>query len=141
MGTRCITVVEDEDGTELCRIYRQFDGYPEVHGKQITEFLSRGNIEHMLGIDDEENFLGMQDVAASLVAFLKSYTEPTVLRHEPTAGWHPPISGGNRIQLVPIGTHDVGEEYIYTVSFQGVGKPPLVRVVNTYTGEVNVLLE
>ena len=139
MGTRCITVVEDEDGTELCRIYRQFDGYPEVHGEQITKFLSRANIVHMLGMDDVENFLGMQDVAASLVAFLKSYTEPP----DPglTNGWHPPISGGNRIQLVPIGTHNVGEEYIYTLSFQGVGKPPLVRVVNTYTGEVNVLLE
>ena len=138
MGTRCITVVEEEDGTELCRIYRQFDGYPEVHGEEIVEFLSRGNVEHMIGMDEEENFLGMPDVAASLIAFLKSYR-----RNHPDdePAWLPPIAGGNRIQLVPIGTHDVGEEYIYTISFQGVGKPPLVRVVNTYTGEVEVLLE
>lgn len=36
MGTRSLTIFKD--GTrELCRVYRQFDGYLEGHGKELAE--------------------------------------------------------------------------------------------------------
>lgn len=38
MGTRSITKFIEE-GKEICGLYRQFDGYPEGHGKELAEFL------------------------------------------------------------------------------------------------------
>ena len=42
MGTRSITVIENEEGKELCRIYRQFDGYLSVMGEELKDVVMRG---------------------------------------------------------------------------------------------------
>ena len=82
MGTRCITVVEDENGEELCRIFRGFDGYPSVHGDEIVAFLARGRVKDRINMTDDKSFLGMGDVASSLVTYLKGYrkdyTDPSL---------------------------------------------------------------
>lgn len=39
MGTRSVTKFQ-EDGQTLVAIYQQFDGYPEVVGKEIFDFLN-----------------------------------------------------------------------------------------------------
>jgi hypothetical protein len=40
MGTRSVTIFI-EDNYELCRIYRQFDGYPEGHGIELARACDR----------------------------------------------------------------------------------------------------
>ena len=40
MGTRSLTVFNDEDGKEIAVMYRQFDGYPSGHGTELAEFLA-----------------------------------------------------------------------------------------------------
>ena len=57
MGTRCITVIEDEDGNELCRIFRKFDGYPAVHGEALVSFLNRGVVTELLHNLDDSSWL------------------------------------------------------------------------------------
>lgn len=135
MGTRCITVIEDEDGNELCRIFRKFDGYPAVHGEALVSFLNRGVVTELLHNLDDSSWLGMGDVATSLVAFLKSYSSVGGKN-----AWRAPISSGNQIALMPVGTKDIGEAYIYTVSYQGNKKNVEVRVVDLATKSVEILL-
>lgn len=40
MGTRSRTHLVDEKGTRVMSLYRQFDGYPSGHGKELAEFLA-----------------------------------------------------------------------------------------------------
>jgi hypothetical protein len=40
MGTRSVTTFIDEN-QEICRIYRQFDGYPEGHGLELARHCDR----------------------------------------------------------------------------------------------------
>ena len=139
MGTRCITVVEDEEGNELCRIFRQFDGYPSVHGGELITYLTRGKVKEQIAMGDDKSFLGMGDVASSLVAYLKSYRKDDT---DPTSSktWRPPTSAGNRIQIIPIGTKDIGEQFIYTVTYQGDNQFPELRVVDLSDGKATTLL-
>jgi len=39
MGTRSLTFVYDDKTRVMC-MYRQFDGYPSGHGRELAEFLS-----------------------------------------------------------------------------------------------------
>ena len=141
MGTRCITVVEDENGEELCRIFRGLDGYPSVHGDEIVAFLARGRVQDRINMTDDKSFLGMGDVASSLVTYLKGFR-----KEYSTAGlslekaWRPPSSIGNKIQLMPVGTKDVGEEFIYTVVYQGDNQFAKVDVVSISDGKRVTLL-
>jgi hypothetical protein len=58
MGTRSVTIFI-EDNYEVCRIYRQYDGYPEGHGidlakackRKLTQGISGGryHVEHKKG--------------------------------------------------------------------------------------------
>ena len=62
MGTRSLTFTYSDDGEKIICLYRQFDGYPEGHGKELAEILTT----------TESN--GMECLSASIVAKLK--TEP-----------------------------------------------------------------
>ena len=139
MGTRCITVVEDENGEELCRIFRGFDGYPSVHGDELVAFLARGRVKDRINMTDDKSFLGMGDVASSLVTYLKGYRKDYT---DPSSDktWRPPSSIGNKIQLMPVGTKDVGEEFIYTVVYQGDNQFAKVDVVSISDGKRVTLL-
>lgn len=96
MRTRCLTIFKEENKA-IAIMYRHCDVYPDGHGKELAEFLYGMTIVH--GIQPKHNGLkianGMGCLAAQVIAHFK--TAP----------------GG--IYLYPVGTTDVGEEYVYTV--------------------------
>jgi hypothetical protein len=96
MGTRSLTLVLDEDGKEICVLYRQYDGYPAGHGFDLKQFLSGVQIVNGLGVNKQTKVAnGMGCLAAQLITFFKAE------------------AGG--FYLYPAGARDCGEEYIYTV--------------------------
>jgi hypothetical protein len=100
MGTRALTHVFDGDKAVAC-IYRQCDGYPDGHGKDLADFmLSRllvNGIDGSSPPDGKVKANGMGCFAAQLIGDLKSKN---------------PV--GN-IYLYPAGTSDVWEDYVYEV--------------------------
>ena len=60
MGTRSLTFTYGDDGEKLLCLYRQYDGYPEGHGKELATILKT----------TESN--GMECLSASIVARLKT---------------------------------------------------------------------
>lgn len=107
MGTRCLTIFTDEQDAEICVMYRQFDGYPDGHGKELAEFLS--GIVMVNGIHDRLQKIanGMGCLAAQVVAHFKS--EP----------------GG--IYIHAAGTRDVWENYLYFVTGKE-GDAPTIEI-------------
>jgi hypothetical protein len=99
MGTRSLTAILDEQGNEICVMYRQYDGYPSGHGLELAEFLKPFTIVNGYGMDDKAGQVanGMNDLAAQLVAHFKD--------------------GVGNIYLHAAGTRDAWEEYLYTVSW------------------------
>lgn len=97
MGTRSLTIVKNEYG-ECCVLYRQYDGYPTGHGLELRQFLNEFKITNGLGIEKTKGKIanGMDCLAAQLVAHFKK-------------------EAGN-FYLLPSGTRNCSEEYIYTIS-------------------------
>lgn len=113
MGTRSLTIIEDEKGRKLATMYRQFDGYYDGHGKELADFLTGFKLVNGMGGDEPEKFAnGLGCLAAQVVAHFKK--EP----------------GG--IYLYPAGVRGVGEEYTYVVSGE-VGGEPTIKV-DDYSG-------
>ena len=82
MGTRSLTIVMDGN-QELCRIYRQFDGYPSGHGLDLATLC---NVKLVNGYapsqKDGKHANGMGCLAATIIKGLKQeiggiYLEPT----------------------------------------------------------------
>jgi len=77
MATRALIRVFKEDGQPLVCIYKHFDGYPRWLGKLICEAFNYGDcvVASGHGLNDEipKRFNTMEDAAAWLVAFLKTY--------------------------------------------------------------------
>ncbi len=97
MGTRSLTVFEDQDNKEIAVMYRQFDGYPDGHGQALADYL-RGKrlVNGFQEQDRDKAFNGMPCLAASVVAHFKE--------------------GIGNFYLYPAGTRGCGEDYIYTIS-------------------------
>lgn len=105
MGTRSLTVFKDND-KEICVLYRQFDGYPDGHGLELSEFLNGFKIVNGYTQKDKENpriANGMGCLSAQVIADFKKEI-------------------GN-FYLYPAGTRDCWEEYIYYVSADEKGNP------------------
>lgn len=120
MGTRSLTIIKDESGTEILTLYRQFDGYPEGHGRQLAKFLNGFKVcNGISSYEDPKLANGAGCLAAQVVAYLK----------RPMKTWdgkrHGPV--GN-VYIYPQGTRDVGEEYIYTV--YAIPNSPLQMVIH-----------
>ena len=101
MGTRSLTRVF-QGRTQIVNIYRQYDGYPSGHGKELAEFLALGPLVNGICVGSSERvFNGPGDLAAQLVCHLKqgSATEPEV--------------GG--IYLEAPSTKDAGQDYEYHI--------------------------
>lgn len=97
MGTRSLTVMQEEDGTEIAVLYRQMDGYPTGHGKDLADFLHGRVIVNGYSSDTPERaFNGASCMAAQIVSHFKG---------EEVGSFY----------LRPAGTRDTGEEYIYEV--------------------------
>lgn len=71
MGTRSVTYVYDKKEPLVC-MYRQFDGYPSGHGKELAEFLSPIEIVNGLQPGSENKVAnGAGCLAAQMVAYFK----------------------------------------------------------------------
>lgn len=75
MGTRSNVVVM-EDGKQMVRIYRQYDGYPEGMGANLLKILADGQSKIVNGYQSSKDiapfsFNGMGCLAAYLIGELK----------------------------------------------------------------------
>ena len=71
MGTRSLTFVYDECEA-IINLYRQYDGYPSGHGRELAEFLSPFTIVNGIGRETANIANGMGCLAAQLVAHFKT---------------------------------------------------------------------
>lgn len=73
MGTRSLTYVYDDNGdSALVCMYRQYDGYPSGHGKELADFLMPLTLVNGLGFNEERAVAnGMGCLAAQMVAKFK----------------------------------------------------------------------
>ena len=96
MGTRSLTFVYDDTQKIVC-MYRQFDGYPSGHGRELATFLNGFDaVVNGIRIGDTRKIAnGMGCLAAQLITNFK--TE----------------AGG--FYLYPTSTKDTGQEYEYHV--------------------------
>lgn len=96
MGTRSLTHIKDETGTTLTTIYRQYDGYPDGHGKDLFEFLKGRKILNGFGGDeDKQHSNGIGCLAAGLIGALKK--------------------GIGNVYICSPDSKDMWEDYIYTI--------------------------
>ena len=73
MGTRSLTFVYDDyTQTPICCMYRQMDGYPSGHGKDLHGFLAPIKMVNGLSLSGKEVVAnGMGCLAAQMVAHFK----------------------------------------------------------------------
>jgi len=108
MGTRSLTVFKDRD-TEICVMYRQFDGCPSGHGKELAEFLEPFVLVNGIRLDETRKIAnGMSCLVAQVIAHFKNK------------------SGVGGIYIYPAGTRDCGEDYIYFV-YGKEGENPMIE--------------
>lgn len=101
MGTRSLTFVYDEDGKKIVNMYRQYDGYPSGHGKDLAEFLEPITMVNGIGTIKAAIANGPGCLAAQLVAHFKD--------------------GPGGIYLAPTTAVDCGQDYEYHVKPKGAG--------------------
>lgn len=95
MGTRCLTVMRNKLDQEIAVLYRQYDGYPEGHGNDLKKFLAPITLVNGLGHAASSVANGMDCLAAQIVSHFKQQA--------------------GDFYLMPAGTRDVGEDFVYTV--------------------------
>jgi len=71
MGTRSLTFVYN-DGAPIINMYRQFDGYPTGHGRELAEFLTSGKLVNGYSEKQSVQFNGMGCLAAQMIANFKN---------------------------------------------------------------------
>lgn len=102
MGTRSLTFVYDEEGRNLINMYRQYDGYPSGHGKELAEFLEPITMVNGIGMDEGRKIAnGPGCLAAQLVSHFKD--------------------GPGGIYLAPTTAVDCGQDYEYHIATHGEG--------------------
>jgi hypothetical protein len=122
MGTRCLTVFHyEESDEEIAVLYRQMDGYPDGHGKDLAEFLAGGVMVNGISLDKRRSkiFNGMECLAAQVIAYFKN--------------------GPGGFYLMPAGTRDVGENYIYHIR-EEPGKEPTIEIEGLCKGSASEVL-
>lgn len=116
MGTRSLTVFIDaswEQPKELVVMYRQFDGYPSGHGKDLHSFLKGMRVVNGIRMDEKEPFAnGAGCLAAQVIAHFKKDAQ-----------------GGYYVHAA--GTRGCGSEYVYFVT-AAFNKPIHLRVEGGY---------
>ena len=71
MGTRSLTFVYEGKTPVVC-MYRQFDGYPSGHGRELADFLFDGKLVNGISFGAKGKiFNGMGCLAAQMVAAFK----------------------------------------------------------------------
>lgn len=98
MGTRSLTFVHDGASAKaLINMYRQMDGYPAGHGKELYEFLKPIKMVNGFGADTEtvKQANGAGCLAAQLIANFKD--------------------GAGGIYIQPVSAVNCGQDYCYHV--------------------------
>lgn len=115
MGTRSTTIILDDENKELVRIYRQHDGYPSGHGAELAKLANRIVVNGFsFDMSAATHANGMGCLAAQIIAGLKSNDDGVSFQ-----------LGGIYVER-PNGELNEWLDYVYVVSFQGVGKPPKI---------------
>ena len=98
VGTRSLTTFNDEyDNEEIVVLYRQYDGYPQGHGKELFEFLNEMVVVNGISLNGPPKIAnGMSCLTAQAVSHFKG-------------------SEVGGVYLYKSGTRDIGELYIYTI--------------------------
>jgi hypothetical protein len=115
MGTRALTIFRErieDPSTEICVLYRQYDGYPAEHGVELCKYLSELPTKNTRR-EWAHGHNGIECLAALSVARFK-------------------IEPGNFYLHAP-GLRDRGEDYLYFVGLDEVWTPQ-VAVFNTCGG-------
>ena len=116
MGTRSLTIIEDHTLSKLKEqlvIYRQFDGHPSGHGRDLAVFLSSGRVVNGISCAEKDRvFNGAGCLAAQLLAELKD--------------------GPGNIYAYRAGTRNCWEEYRYHVAVNGPGEDIVVTILIGY---------
>ena len=113
MGTRSLTTFNDEyDNEEIVVLYRQYDGYPQGHGRELFEFLNEMVVVNGIGMNNPPKIAnGMDCLAAQVISHFKG-------------------SEVGGIYLHKSGTRDIGEQYVYTIYInEGT---LMIKMENTY---------
>jgi hypothetical protein len=104
MGTRSLTFVYEESfnpGDEpeaIINMYRQYDGYPTGHGRELAEFLAQFNMVNGIPVGEvpEKKYAnGMACLAAQMVAHFKD--------------------GAGQFYLYPTSAKECGQDYEYHI--------------------------
>ena len=130
MGTRSLTFIYDNERTSIASrlmcMYRQYDGYPSGHGKELHDFLAGGRMVNGYGAKDAKLFNGMGCLAAQMVANFK-------------------VEVGNFYLLNPAKPGDCWQEYEYHVyygkDFRVVVKNPIDVVFDGNLAEFKAFCE
>jgi hypothetical protein len=110
MGTRSLTrfiTQHDDEKITITTIYRQYDGYPQGHGKELADFLMSGEMCNGFGVSEKRLFNGLGCLAAQFIADFKQGVGNVYIHHPDSK--------------------DCGEEYIYDVIYKypkGIGGKP-----------------
>ena len=112
MGTRSLTVFNNEmDNEEIVVLYRQYDGYPTGHGRDLLSFLNNMEIVNGISNNEERKIAnGMGCLSAQVVAYLKE--------------------APGDFYLHSAGTRGIGEEFIYTLYYKN--DKLKIKVQDTY---------
>jgi len=111
-----------EDGREIAVLYRQYDGYPDVHGQEIFDILGKSEVVN--GYNGGAQINGAGDMCVQLIAELKR-----LCVQSPKGGPTSLNQPGNFYLHAP-GTRDCGEEYTYTLN---CAKGDILVTVDGYT--------
>lgn len=119
MSTRSLTVVIDENGEELGVMYRHCDGYPKGHGRDLEIFLKGRKILDTASVDNSDRLAnGMSNLFAQMVCNFTTMNLRTAIG----------------IHLHKAGTRNLGEVYIYTVTFNGLGNDAYISIEDIIEG-------
>lgn len=103
MGTRSITNVYQMaslGGEIVCSFYRHFDGYPSGHGKDLSEWLKGKNLVNGIGSGFRKDIDFNR--SGSMAIYLMSHICNEL---------------NTSVEVIPTGSSDYGEEYIYNIYF------------------------
>jgi len=116
MGTRSLVIFKNaerkDEESEFGVLYRQSDGYPTGMGADILECFQGKVVVNGYSGDDEIN--GAGDMAVQLIAFLKQKGSWGLDPHFKTIP--KPVNTPGGLYLMPVGTRDTWEEYLYTIT-------------------------
>ena len=118
MGTRCLTTFIDEHSNkEIVVMYRQFDGYPDDHGVELSEFLSTiTKITDGMGKEIRNTANGINCLAAQVISHFKNKSV-------------------GLFYLYPANKRGLHEEFVYQVS-KGIDNRPYIKMKCVYDDKV-----